>query len=149
MKQPVYGCSGHKSTVSTPGDLGASSAHLRIMSATVEAGERVTPPLSHQDPLWKPSCGSQEASNVQQAPEAGMRPSVSVKGPLSIYPLCFMAPGTQTCLVPHMTPPFMNSVPQAVLLQLPIAAGSQHTLHRHRHSHIRGAQGEGAKTFFF
>lgn len=78
-----------------------------------------------------------------------MRPRVSVKGPLSIYPLYFMAPGTQTCFAPHMTPPLMNFMPQAVLLQLPKAVGSQHILHSHRHSHIRGAQGERAKALFF
>lgn len=105
------------------------------------------PPLSHQDPLGKPSCDRQGASSIPQVPEAGMRPRVSVKGPLSSYPLYFMAPGTQTCFAPHMT--LMNFMPQAVLLQLPKAAGSQHIPHSHRHSHIRGAQGERVKAFFF
>lgn len=48
-----------------------------------------------------------------------------------------------------MTPPLMNSMPHAVFLQLLKAAGSQHALHSHRHSHILGAQGEGAKALFF
>lgn len=114
------------------------------VSNTGDWGRGNLPPLSHQDPLGKPSCHRQEASSIQQAPEAGTRPRVSVKGPLSTYPLYFMGPGTQTCHAPHMTPPLMNSMPQAVLLQLPKAAGSQYILHSHRHSHIRGAQGEGA-----
>lgn len=59
----------------------------------------------------------------------------------------FMAPGTQTHPVQHLTPSLHELHAPSWILQLSAGAGSHHTLHRH--NHILGAKGEGGKGSFF